>query len=57
VVGILAAALYNPIWTTAVHDGADVAVAAGALVLLLLRAAPLFAVVLCVACSVLRALL
>ena len=57
VVGILAAALYNPIWTTAVRDGADVAVAAGALVLLLQRAAPLFAVMLCVACSLLRALL
>jgi chromate transporter len=57
VVGILAAALYNPIWTTAVRDGGDVAVAAGALVLLLLRAAPLVAVVLCVGCSVLRTLL
>jgi chromate transporter len=57
VVGILAAALYNPIWTTAVRDGADVAVAAGALALLLLRAAPVAAVMLCVACSVLRTLL
>jgi chromate transporter len=57
VVGILAAALYNPIWTTAVGDGADVAVAAGALVLLLLRAPPLVAVMLCVACSVLRSFL
>jgi len=57
VVGILAAALYNPIWTTAVGDGADVAVAAGALVLLLLRAAPLVAVMLCVACCVLRSFL
>jgi chromate transporter len=57
VVGILAAALYNPIWITAVRDGADVAVAAGALVLLLLRAAPLVAVMLCVTCSVLRTLL
>jgi len=58
VVGILAAALYDPVWTSAVRDGVDVAVAAGALLLLQgLRAPPLAAVGLCVACSVLRALL
>lgn len=56
VVGILAAALYNPVWVSAVRDGADVAVAAAGLVLLLaLRAPPLVVVVLCAAYSVLRA--
>ena len=56
VVGILAAALYDPVWVSAVHDGADVAVAAAGLVLLVaLRAPPLVLVVLCVAYSVLRA--
>jgi chromate transporter len=58
VVGILAGALYDPVWTSAVRDGVDVAVAAGALLLLQgLRAPPLAAVGLCAACSVLRALL
>jgi chromate transporter len=57
VVGILAAALYNPVWVSAVRDGADVAVAAVGLVLLqAMRAAPLLVVVLCVAYSVLRTL-
>jgi chromate transporter len=57
VVGILAAALYNPVWTGAVHDAGDVAVAAGALVLLLTqRVVPLLVVALCVAASIVRAL-
>jgi chromate transporter len=57
VVGILAAALYNPVWVSAVRDGADVAVAALGLVLLeAMRAAPLVVVMLCVAYSVLRAM-
>jgi chromate transporter len=56
VVGILAAALYDPVWVSAVHDGADVAAVAGALALLQgLRAAPLVVVILCVIYSVLRA--
>ena len=56
VVGILAAALYDPVWVSAVRDGADVAVAAAGLALLVaLRAAPLVLVVLCTAYSVLRA--
>ena len=58
VVGILAAALYHPVWTSAVRDGVDVAVAAGALVLLMwLRVTPLVAVLLCTGCSVLRVVL
>ena len=57
VVGILAAALYNPVWVSAVRDAGDVAVAAAGLILLqAVRAAPLIVVVLCVACSALRAL-
>ena len=45
VVGLLAAALYDPIWTTAVHSRADLAVAAAAFVLLTAwRAPPLIAV-------------
>ena len=58
VVGILAAALYDPVWTSAVRNGADVVVAAVALLLLeRLRASPLLVVVLCSACTLLRALL
>jgi chromate transporter len=57
VVGILAAALYNPVWTSAVRDPADVAVAAGALLLLATqRVPPLVVVLLCVAASIVRAL-
>jgi chromate transporter len=55
VVGVLAAALYNPVWTSAVHDAADVAVAAGALLLLMTHRVPALVVVaLCAAVSVLR---
>jgi chromate transporter len=55
VVGILAAALYQPVWVSAVRSGADVAVATAALALLQgLRAPALAAVILCVVYSLLR---
>jgi chromate transporter len=55
VVGVLAAALYDPVWTSAVHDAADVAVAAGALLLLMIQRVPTLVVVaLCAAISVVR---
>jgi chromate transporter len=57
VVGILTAALYDPLWTSVVHDVVDIAVAAGALLLLMTRrVAPLAVVVLCAAASIARAL-
>jgi chromate transporter len=57
VVGILAAALYSPVWTSAVHDPADIAVAAGALLLLTTQIVPpLVVVVLCAALSIVRSL-
>jgi chromate transporter len=57
VVGILAAALYNPVWTSAVRDPADIAVAAGALLLLATqRVSPLVVVLLCAVASIARAL-
>src|SRR5215831_18760961 len=55
VIGVLAAALYDPVWISAVHDAADVAVAAGALLLLMTqRVPPLGVVALCAALSVMR---
>ena len=55
VVGVLAAALYDPVWISAIHDAADVAVAAGALLLLMTqRVPPLGVVALCAAVSVVR---
>jgi chromate transporter len=58
VVGLLAAALYNPVWTTAVRDAADAAVAIIALALLQRwKAPPVAAVAACVALSAARALL
>ena len=55
VVGILAAALYDPVWTSAVHDAADIAVTAGALLLLVTqRVPPLVVVALCATVSILR---
>jgi len=55
VVGVLGAALYDPVWTSAVHDAADVALASGALLLLLTqRVPPLVVVALCAALSVAR---
>lgn len=49
VVGILASALYSPVWTSAVHSAADVALAIVAFVLLVRwNAPPLAVVALCV---------
>jgi chromate transporter len=57
VVGILAAALYNPVWTSAVRDRADIAVAGGALLLLATqRVPPLVVVLLCAAASIVGSL-
>ena len=48
VVGLLASALYNPLWTSAIGTRADVAVAAAGFVLLVAwRAPPLIVVALC----------
>jgi chromate transporter len=47
VVGLLAAALYNPVWSTSVRSPADIALALGGLVLLTLgRVAPWLVVIL-----------
>jgi chromate transporter len=47
VVGLLAAALYNPVWSTSVHTRADIALALGGFVLLTLgRVAPWLVVML-----------
>lgn len=52
VVGVLAAALYNPIWKSSVASPLDVAIAAvGLLVFARFRAPPILVVVLCVAAS------
>jgi len=57
VVGVLAAAFYNPVWVSGVQDGADVAVAAASLVALQAwRAPPLLVVILCVGYGALRSL-
>jgi chromate transporter len=53
VVGILGAALYNPVFVNAVHNNADAAIAATSFVLLQRwRAPPIAVLVLCVAASV-----
>ena len=53
VVGILAAALYDPVWTTAIRSGADVAIAVAGLALLQRwKVPPVVVVGLCVAVSV-----
>jgi chromate transporter len=50
VVGLLGAALYNPVWTSAIREPVDFAVAAAAFVLLIAwRAPPLLVVALCAA--------
>ena len=53
VVGVLGAALYNPVWTTAVHGGLDVVVAiVGFTLLERWRTPPILVVALCVvACA------
>ena len=57
VVGILAAALYDPLWTTAIHGGPDAAIAgAGFLLLAGGRASPLVIVLLSTGCSVILAI-
>jgi chromate transporter len=54
VVGLLAAALYNPVWTSSVGNALDFAVTAAAFVLLIAwRAPPLLVVALCAAAGVL----
>jgi chromate transporter len=56
VVGVLGAALYNPIWLSAVGNGRDVAIAlAGFLLLERWRVAPLAIVVFCVGASLISA--
>lgn len=56
VVGVLGAALYDPIWTSAIGDGRDVAIAAtGFLLLERWKAPPLAVVSFCVAAAVLFA--
>jgi chromate transporter len=53
VVGILIAALYDPVWTTAVRGPTDVAIAiVGFALLVAWRVSPLIVVVLCVAASI-----
>lgn len=56
VVGVLAAALYDPVWVSAVHDVGDGVIAAAAFALLALaRWSPLAVVAFCVAASLLGA--
>ncbi len=58
VVGILGAALYNPVWTSAVRGPVDVAIALVGLVLLVAwRVSPLLVVSWCVAASAVSSLL
>lgn len=45
VVGLLAAALYNPVWTSAVHEWTDIAIAGAAFLILTATPAPVLAVV------------
>ena len=57
VVGLLAAALYNPVWVSAVRSAVDVAVALIAFILLLrFKAPPIMIAALCVAASLAGAL-
>ena len=57
VVGLLAAALYDPVWTSAIRGPIDVAIAAIAFTLLVAwRASPLVVVVWCIAASVIASL-
>jgi len=56
VVGILGAALYDPVWITAVRGAADAGVVGAALLLLASGKAPLVVVLLCAGCSVIRVL-
>lgn len=57
VVGILAAALYNPLWTTGVRDIGDVAIVIATLILLTVRGwRPLWIVLVCVIVTMMRQL-
>jgi chromate transporter len=55
VVGLLAAALYDPVFTGAVHGVADAMIALAALALLAARVPPLAVVASCVACAMIAA--
>ncbi len=56
VVGLLAAALYNPVWISTIRDWKDFAVAFAAFALLVLaRWSALAVVIFCVTCSILLA--
>ena len=56
VVGLLAAALYDPVWVTAIHSLADIAIVLGAFLLLVLVRAPVWiAILFCVSVSLVRA--
>lgn len=58
VVGLLGAALYNPVWTSAVRGPVDVAIALVGFVLLVVwRMSPLLVVIWCVAASIAGAVL
>jgi chromate transporter len=58
VVGLLAAALYDPVWVSAVHDPKDFAIALIGFVLLVAARAPSWAAVLwCVIASLMRGVL
>jgi chromate transporter len=58
VVGLLAAALYNPVWSTAVHSIADVLVVMAAFVLLqVYRTPPILIAALCVGISLVRSMI
>jgi chromate transporter len=55
VVGLLAAALYNPLWVSAVHDAGDFAIALIAFTLLIAARGPVLVIVaICVIASLLR---
>ncbi len=50
VVGLLLAALYNPVWTSGIHNGADYVIALAAFVMLFMwQAPPWLVVILCAA--------
>jgi chromate transporter len=57
VVGLLAAALYDPVWVTAIHSIVDVAIVLGAFALLVFVRTPVWvAIVFCVSASLVRAI-
>lgn len=58
VVGLLATALYSPVWTSAVHSKSDFGIAAiGFFLLTRWKAPPLFVVVLCALARIAEAVL